>query len=199
MQRIPEEREHMPFSFRRLSIDGLMLIEPRSFPDARGSFMETYRHSDFVREGIADHFLQDNHSVSQRNVLRGLHFQRPPHSQGKLIRIIAGRAWDVAVDLRPGSPTYGLWEAIELSAENRLIFWIPEGFAHGFLALEDDTVLLYRCTAEYAPDADAGILWSDPDLAIAWPCAEPIISDKDASLPTLARLGEAFPAGGGLR
>jgi len=177
----------MPFTFSKASIDGLVIIEPRAFPDERGFFMESYKQSEFEKAGIFGPFVQDNCSRSKKGVLRGLHFQRVPHAQGKLVRVSRGRAWDVAVDLRAGSSTFGKYYALELSEENRRMFWIPEGFAHGFLALEDDTELQYKCTAEYHAASDGGIRWDDPDLAIAWPDigVAPIMSPKDAALPLL--------------
>jgi len=177
----------MPFTFTNAPIEGLVIIEPRAFPDERGFFMENYKQSDFEKAGIVGPFVQDNHSRSKRGVLRGLHFQRPPYAQGKLVRVSRGRAWDVAVDLREGSPTFGKYFALELSESNRLMFWIPAGFAHGFLALEDDTELQYKCTAEYNAASDGGLRWNDPDIAIAWPDIgiAPIVSAKDAALPTL--------------
>ncbi|WP_158907796.1 dTDP-4-dehydrorhamnose 3,5-epimerase [Rectinema subterraneum] len=181
----------MPFTFTKAPIEGLVIIEPRAFPDERGFFMESYKQSDFEKAGIFGPFVQDNLSRSKKGVLRGLHFQRAPHAQGKLVRVSRGRAWDVAVDLRAGSPTFGSYFALELSEENRLLFWIPEGFAHGFLALEDDNELQYKCTAEYHAASDGGIRWDDPDLAIAWPDIgmAPIVSAKDAALPLLRELG----------
>jgi len=181
----------MPFTFTKAPIDGLVIIEPRAFPDERGVFMESFKQSDFERAGIFGPFVQDNCSRSKKGVLRGLHFQRPPHAQGKLVRVSRGRAWDVAVDLRVGSPTFGKYYALELSEENRRLFWIPMGFAHGFLALEDDTELQYKCTAEYHAASDGGVRWDDPDLAIAWPDIgmAPIVSAKDAALPLLRDLG----------
>ncbi|MBN1242930.1 MAG: dTDP-4-dehydrorhamnose 3,5-epimerase [Spirochaetales bacterium] len=173
----------MPFEFRRDSIDGLIIVEPRAFPDERGFFMETYKDSEFARAGIVGPFVQDNHSMSARGVLRGLHFQRAPHAQGKLVRVVAGRVWDVAVDLRQGSPTFGAWRGIELSAENRLQFWIPAGFAHGFVALEDGSELLYKCSAEYHGPSESGIRWDDPILGIGWPLRDVTISGKDSVLP----------------
>jgi len=177
----------MPFTFMKAPIEGLVIIEPRAFPDERGYFMESYKQSDFEKAGILGPFVQDNHSRSRRGVLRGLHFQRPPYAQGKLVRVSRGRAWDVAVDLRGGSPTFGKYFALELSEFNRLMFWIPAGFAHGFLALEDDTELQYKCTAEYNAASDGGLRWNDPDIAIAWPdIGIPyLVSAKDAALPTL--------------
>jgi dTDP-4-dehydrorhamnose 3,5-epimerase len=177
----------MPFTFTKVPIEGLVIIEPRAFPDERGFFMESYKQSDFEKAGIVGPFVQDNHSRSKRGVLRGLHFQRPPYAQGKLVRVSLGRAWDVAVDLRGGSPTFGKYFALELSESNRLMLWIPAGFAHGFLALEDDTELQYKCTAEYNAASDGGLRWNDPDIAIAWPDIgiPPLVSAKDAALPTL--------------
>jgi dTDP-4-dehydrorhamnose 3,5-epimerase len=163
------------------------VIEPKVFADERGFFMESFKASDFAAFGITQDFVQDNHSKSRKGVIRGLHFQRAPYAQGKLVRVTRGRAWDVAVDLRKGSPTFGTWCAVELSADNHLLFWIPEGFAHGFLALEDDTELLYKCTAEYNPTSDGGVRWNDPDIGVAWPQigVSPLISSKDAVLPLL--------------
>jgi len=177
----------MPFTFTKAPIEGLIIIEPRAYPDERGYFMESYKQSDFEKAGILGPFVQDNHSRSKRGVLRGLHFQRPPCAQAKLVRVSRGRAWDVAVDLREGSPTFGKYFALELSESNRLMFWIPAGFAHGFLALEDDTELQYKCTAEYNAASDGGLRWNDPDIAIAWPDIgiPPLVSAKDAALPSL--------------
>lgn len=181
----------MPFTFTKAPIDGLVIIEPRAFPDERGFFMESFKQSEFEKAGIFGPFVQDNHSRSKKGVLRGLHFQRPPYAQGKLVRVSRGRAWDVVVDLRAGSPTFGKYFALELSEENGRLFWISEGFAHGFLALEDDTELQYKCTAEYHAASDGGVRWDDPDLAIAWPDIgmAPIVSAKDAALPLLRELG----------
>lgn len=175
----------MPFTFKETPIAGLLVIEPRVFPDDRGFFLESYKNSDFSAAGIQGPFLQDNHSRSARGTLRGLHFQRNPHAQGKLVRVTRGRVWDVAVDLRIDSPTFGLWHGLELSAENRLTFWIPVGFAHGFLALEDDTELQYKCTAEYHAPSDGGLRWDDPTLGITWPeiGMKPLLSAKDEALP----------------
>jgi len=177
----------MPFQMRTTPIDGLLVIEPKVFADERGFFMESFKASDFAAFGITQNFVQDNHSKSRKGVIRGLHFQRAPYAQGKLVRVTHGCAWDVAVDLRKGSPTFGTWCAVELSADNHLLFWIPEGFAHGFLALEDDTELLYKCTAEYNPTSDGGIRWNDPDIGVAWPQigVSPLLSSKDAVLPLL--------------
>ena len=158
-----------------------MIIEPRVFGDARGFFMETWNAAAFAQAGLNVTFVQDNHSRSQKGVLRGLHFQNPG-AQGKLVRVTRGAVFDVAVDLRASSPTFGQWVGVELSADNNRMFWVPEGFAHGFLTLEDDTDFLYKCTAPYAPQSEHTLAWNDPAVGVAWPVAgiDPIISDKDA-------------------
>jgi len=178
----------MPFSFRKLEIEGLVLVEPRVFPDERGFFLESYKESEFVQGGVPPRFVQDNHSLSKKNVIRGLHFQRDPRAQGKLVRVIGGAAWDVAVDLRPGSPSYCKWFGLELSAGNRLMLYIPPGFAHGFAALTDEVHLLYKCTEEYDAALDAGVRWDDPDIGIDWPVRGPRVSEKDRALPFLKEL-----------
>jgi dTDP-4-dehydrorhamnose 3,5-epimerase len=175
----------VPFDFRELAIPGTLLIEPRVFGDQRGHFLEIYKHSEFVRAGIGEHFVQDNYSRSVRHVLRGLHYQRHPKAQGKLVRCVKGRIFDVAVDIRKGSPHYGRWIAEELSEENGRMLYIPVGFAHGFLTLSDTAEVLYKCTEEYSPKDDRGIIWNDPDIGITWPHGNPLLSDKDAVLPRL--------------
>lgn len=166
----------------RFAIEGPIEIEPRVFGDARGFFMESWSGRAFAEIGIDCAFVQDNHSRSAKGVLRGLHYQ-DPSQQGKLVRVVSGRAWDVAVDIRRGSPTYGQWAAVELSSERNNLFWVPPGFAHGFLSLEDGTDFLYKCTEYYAPEHEHAIRWDDPDLAIAWPLEgiEPQISAKDTA------------------
>jgi dTDP-4-dehydrorhamnose 3,5-epimerase len=171
------------FTFTPSSLPGLVLIEPKRFDDDRGFFMGTYKESEFFAAGITERFVQDNHSRSRRGVLRGLHFQREPHAQGKLVRVIAGAVWDVAVDLRPASPTRAQWFAVELSAENQRMLYIPPGFAHGFLTLSEEAELVYKCSSEYDKASDGGLRWDDPDLAIAWPVRDVIVSSKDAALP----------------
>lgn len=163
------------------AIAGVLIIEPRVFGDQRGFFMETWNASTFAAAGLDLDFVQDNHSRSQKGVLRGLHFQNPG-PQGKLVRVTSGAVFDVAVDLRASSPTFGQWVGAELSAENKRMFWVPEGFAHGFLTLEDDTDFHYKCTAPYAPHSEHTLKWNDPVLGIEWPVAglDPIISEKDA-------------------
>lgn len=161
-------------------LPGVLIIEPRVFGDARGFFMETWNSAAFRNAGLDHAFVQDNHSRSQRGVLRGLHFQNP-QPQGKLVRVTRGAVFDVAVDLRKTSPTFGQWTGVELSAENKRMFWVPEGFAHGFLTLEDETDFLYKCTAPYAPQYEHTLAWNDPALAIEWPLdgIVPVISEKD--------------------
>lgn len=163
------------------AIAGPIIIEPRVFGDARGFFMETWNAAAFREAGLDLTFVQDNHSRSQRGVLRGLHFQNPG-PQGKLVRVTRGAVYDVAVDLRGSSPTFGQWVGVELSAANQRMFWVPEGFAHGFVTLEDDTDFLYKCTAPYAPQAEFALAWDDPSVGIDWPLdgITPLISEKDA-------------------
>lgn len=165
----------------RLSIPDVILMEPRTFGDKRGTFFESFNQrtfDDIVRAG--ESFVQDNHSVSRKNVVRGLHYQLPPYAQGKLVRVIAGSAYDVAVDLRRGSPTFGQWVGALLSAENHRQLWIPAGFAHGFAALQDGTEFLYKTTAFYNQPSERSIRWDDPDIGIRWPLDDqPIVSEKD--------------------
>ena len=160
-------------------ISGLLVIKPDVFEDARGYFFETYNEERFWQHGIELKFMQDNESKSGKNVLRGLHFQVPPYQQGKLVRVIKGAVLDVAVDLRKSSPTFGEWASIELSENNKWMYWIPPGFAHGFLTLEDDTIFFYKCTQVYHKESERGIFWNDPDLNIKWGIENPLISDKD--------------------
>ena len=167
------------------AIPGPLVIEPRVFGDERGFFMESWNAATFAAAGLDLAFVQDNHSRSQKGVLRGLHFQNPG-AQGKLVRVVAGAVFDVAVDLRRSSPHFGQWVGVELSAANRRMFWVPEGFAHGFLTLEDGTDFLYKCTAPYAPEHEHSLAWNDPAVAIEWPLdgIEPQLSGKDrAGLP----------------
>ena len=182
----------MPFIFERLTILEVMLVEPQVFPDDRGFFMESYKYSDFSAFGIKEHFVQDNHSLSTRGVLRGLHYQNPPKAQGKLVRAVAGEIFDVAVDIRRGSSTYGRWVGEPLSAANKRMLYVPPGFAHGFCVLSDEAHVVYKVTEEYSPEHDAGILWSDPQIGIRWPIEHPILSPKDAALPTRTRADNGF-------
>ncbi len=175
----------MPFKFKELEIPEVIIIEPMVMKDERGFFMETYKHSDFAAAGIKENFVQDNHSRSSGNVLRGLHYQKAPAGQGKLVRCNMGTIFDVAVDIRPSSPTFGRWVGSELSEENALMLYIPPDFAHGFIVLSDVAEIIYKCTAEYSHANERGILWNDPDINIAWPTKEPVLSDKDTLNPLL--------------
>ena len=180
------------------SIPDVLLIEPARHGDARGFFSEVWKRSALEAAGFRVDFVQDNHSLStEMGVLRGLHFQRPPHAQGKLVRCTRGRVLDVAVDIREGSPTYGRHVAIELSAENWRQLWVPRGFAHGFMTLEPDCEVLYKVDAEYSREADGGIAWDDPALGIHWPLPPggPVLSEKDRHAPRLADVAPIFPKG----
>src|SRR6056297_645088 len=178
----------MPFDFEHTEIENLIVINPRVFNDERGFFMESYKLSEFQAAGINVSFVQANHSRSVKNVLRGLHFQRWPNAQAKLVRCIAGCVWDVAIDLRKDSKTYGKWYGIELTAENRTMLYLPAGFAHGFLTLSETADFVYQVSAEYAPESDGGVRWDDPQISIQWPVspAEIMVSEKDDRLPFLA-------------
>ena len=160
-------------------LEGLLIIKPDVFEDDRGYFFESFNHGRFLNRGLDLKFLQDNESKSKKGVLRGLHFQAPPFAQGKLVRVMQGSVLDVAVDIRKNSPTYGKWESIILSGQNKWMYWIPEGFAHGFATLEDDSIFFYKCTNIYNKASEGSILWNDPDLNINWGIQYPVISDKD--------------------
>ena len=173
----------MPFSFTDLELPGVRLITPQVFPDARGSFRETFKASAFAAAGIRGPFLQDNLSVSRKGVLRGLHFQKPPHAQAKLIQVLEGAIFDAVVDLRPDSPAFGRWMGLRLGADSPSLLYVPAGFAHGFQVCSDQAVVLYKTSAEFCPAAESGIRWNDPTLAIAWPAPKPLVSARDAALP----------------
>ncbi len=175
----------MPFNFKSLEIADVILVEPRVFKDERGFFMETYKMPDFAAYGIKESFVQDNHSRSTKGILRGLHYQNPPFAQGKLVRTVRGEIFDVAVDIRNGSPSYGKWVGVILSEENKKMLYVPEGFAHGLCVLSDIAEVMYKTTNVYSPQSEAGILWNDEDLNIEWPVKEPILSEKDEKWPTL--------------
>lgn len=163
----------------KTKIEGLLIIQPKVFADDRGYFFESYNEQVFNRNGINAVFVQDNQSLSNAGVLRGLHFQAPPYAQGKLVRVITGAVLDIAVDIRKNSPTYGEYVAIELTEENKTMFYIPEGFAHGFLTLQNNTVFSYKCTNVYNKSSEGTVLWNDPDLNINWNITHPILSEKD--------------------
>ena len=182
------------FKFIETKIKDLYIIEPKVFGDERGYFMETYSQKAFEEAGLTMKFVQDNESKSKKGVLRGLHFQTK-HTQGKLVRVTQGEVWDVAVDLRKGSPTFGQWEGVHLSAENKRQFYVPEGFAHGFVVLSDEAVVNYKCTDFYAPEYDSGLLWNDKDVNVEWPLEgieEIILSEKDKKQKTLKELDIPF-------
>ena len=182
------------FNFVKTKIRDLYIIEPKVFGDNRGYFMESYNKKDFFDAGLTMEFVQDNESRSKKGVLRGLHFQTN-HTQGKLVRVTDGAVYDVAVDLRKGSPTYGQWEGVLLTSENKKQFYVPEGFAHGFLVLSDYAIFNYKCTDFYAPEYDGGVLWNDPDIGIEWPLEgieEVLLSEKDKNQKTLKELDLPF-------
>jgi dTDP-4-dehydrorhamnose 3,5-epimerase len=183
----------MPFTFEQLAIPGLVLVRPRSFEDPRGAFRELYKYSDFAAAGISETFMQDNWSRSAKGVLRGLHFQRPPRAQAKLVWAIQGEIYDVVVDIRRGSETYGEWLGVTLSSDESSLLYVPAGFAHGYCVLSDGVEVHYKLTAEFAPEFEGGLAWDDPDLAIAWPVDEPLLSEKDRTWPRLREL-EPVPA-----
>jgi len=187
----------MPFTFKALSIAGLVEIQPKVFGDERGYFLETYSEAAFLEAGIDARFVQDNQSKSTCGVLRGLHFQKK-HAQGKLVRVVEGEVFDVAVDLRRGSPSFGRWEGVTLKASEQNQFWIPPGFAHGFLVLSDSAIFAYKCTDFYHPEDEGGLLWNDPSIGVVWPKLgiEPQLSAKDLVLPPLGADGNYFDEGG---
>ena len=173
-------------------IPDVLIIKPDIFQDERGYFFESYNETKFREYGIDAHFVQDNESKSQKGVLRGLHFQRPPYAQGKLVRVMKGSVLDVAVDLRHNSPWFGKSVSIVLSESNKWMYWIPEGFAHGFLTLEDNTVFFYKCTHLYQKSAEGSIRWNDPDLNIDWGNTNPVLSEKDLNAPFLKDFERTF-------
>ena len=167
----------------KTKIPDLLIIKPMVFQDNRGYFFESYNKETFKKLGLEPEFVQDNESRSMKGVLRGLHFQKPPYAQGKLVRVIRGAVLDVAVDIRKSSPTYGQWEAVEINEDNKWMFWIPAGFAHGFVTLKDDTVFSYKCTNVYNKASEGSILWNDPELNIQWNFSAPTLSEKDQQAP----------------
>jgi dTDP-4-dehydrorhamnose 3,5-epimerase len=175
----------MPFRFVRSEIPDVVIVEPRVFPDERGFFMETYKRSEFAVQGIDEIFVQGNHSKTAKGILRGLHYQKHPKAQGKLLRVLFGEIFDVAVDLRQDAPTFGKWVAFSLTSENRKMLYVPAGFAHGFCVLSDEAEVSYMTTVEYAPEHERGVRWDDCDLGIRWPIANPTLSSRDLSWPCL--------------
>jgi dTDP-4-dehydrorhamnose 3,5-epimerase len=173
------------FTFKTLEIPEVILVQPAVFVDQRGFFMETYRLPDFAAAGIDARFVQENHSRSRKGVLRGLHYQNPPFAQGKLVRTIKGEVFDVAVDIRKGSPTWGKWVSVLLSEENKNMLYVPAGFAHGFCVLSDVAEVIYKTTNVFSAGSEAGIIWNDRQLNIEWPVKEPVLSEKDRNWPPL--------------
>lgn len=182
----------MSFQFRKLAIPDVMEIVPQVHGDDRGGFAELYKASEFAQAGVDVQFKQFNYSRSAHGVLRGLHYQLPPHAQGKLVGAVQGEVFDVAVDLRRGSPTFGKWVSVVLSAERKNLIYVPVGFAHGFCVTSELAEVMYYVTEEYAPEAERGVLWNDPALAIPWPTQQPILSAKDQTYPTLEAAEDTF-------
>ncbi len=174
--------------FIKTAIEGVIIVKPQIFEDERGYFFESYSEQKFEEAGIATKFVQDNQSKSQKNVLRGLHFQSPPHAQAKLVGVVKGAVLDVAVDIRKGSPTFGKYVAEELTEENKTMLFIAEGLAHGFLVLRDDTIFSYKCSSFYNKASEGSLVWNDPALAINWGIKHPIMSAKDLAAPRLDQI-----------
>ena len=177
---------------KTLPIEGVLLIEPQIFGDTRGWFFEAYNEEKYRKAGICETFVQDNQSFSQKNVVRGLHFQRPPFTQAKLVSVIQGAVLDVAVDLRAGSPTYGQYVSAVLTGENHHQLFVPKGFAHGFSVLEDNTIFAYKCSSFYNKESEGNIIYNDPDICVDWGVDNPILSDKDMVGPTLREFVTPF-------
>ena len=182
----------MSFKFKRLEIPDVILVETQSYPDERGFFMECFKESVFVTNGIKTKFVQDNFSHSIKGVLRGLHYQKNPRAQTKLVIATSGEIFDVAVDIRKDSKTYGKWVGQVLSSQNHRLLYVPEGFAHGFCVTSDAADVLYKVSSEYSPEHEKGIIWNDPDLSIKWPTDDPIMIQKDLQLPTLKNAENNF-------
>jgi len=176
-----------------IDIPGVLVIEPKVFRDRRGFFVETYHVQRYEDAGITERFVQDNYSRSVRSTLRGLHFQEP-HAQGKLVMAVEGTVYDVVVDVRKGSPSFGKWYGAELSAENLWQIYVPPGCAHGFCVISETAAFLYKCTDYYSPENERGVLWNDPALGIVWPVSQPILSAKDQAYPTLAQMTAELPS-----
>jgi len=182
----------MPFTFKKLDIPEVMLVMNQSFPDDRGFFLEIFKESSFISNGIDTKFVQDNFSHSFKGMLRGLHYQKDPKAQAKLVTVLRGEIFDVAVDIRKHSPTYGKWVGEILSENNHKLLYVPEGFAHGFCVLSEDADVLYKVNNEYSPENEKGILWNDSEINISWPIDNPILSEKDLQLPLLKHANNNF-------
>lgn len=185
----------MAFRFKKLRIPDIVLIEPDIHEDDRGYFLEVYKMTDFEKFGINKAFVQVNHSKSSKGVLRGLHYQKSPMDQGKLVYVPEGEIFDVAVDLRLGSPTYGQWAGEILSAQKKNMLYIPEGFAHGFCVTSQTAQVIYYCTEVYSPERERGVRWNDPNLDIMWPAKKPILSKRDSAWPSLSEADNDFVYG----
>jgi len=182
----------MQFTFKKLNIPEVILVEAQSLPDDRGYFKEIFKESSFIENGINTKFVQDNFSHSLKGVLRGLHYQKNPKAQAKLVTTLRGEIFDVAVDMRKDSPTYGKWVSEILSEKNQRLLYIPEGFAHGYCVLSDEADIFYKVSQEYSPEHDSGFIWNDPEVAINWPLDKPTISEKDQKLPILKNSDNNF-------
>ena len=182
----------MPFDFQALELPGAFLIKPQVIGDDRGFFLETYKESDFIANGIDAQFVQDSYSQSASGILRGLHFQRGPKAQGKLVRVMRGEIFDVGIDIREGSPTYGKSAVLTLAGDSKEMVYWPPWFAHGFYVLSEKAEVAYKFTAEYAPELEGGIIWNDPHLAIPWPGKDPVLSERDRGWPSLAHADTGF-------
>jgi dTDP-4-dehydrorhamnose 3,5-epimerase len=185
----------VPFRFEQFDLPGVIIVQPQFFPDERGGFMETYRYSQFAEAGITDPLVQFNISWSTKGVVRGLHYQVEPDAQGKLVSAIEGEIYDVIVAVRRDSPHYGQWRAVNLSSKDHTMLFVPPGYAHGFCVVSETAQVSYGTTAEYAPESERGVLWSDPSLAIPWPVEKPIVSAKDQMLPCLEPPSTSRPPG----
>lgn len=182
----------MPFTFKRLEIPEVILVDAKAFPDKRGFFMEIFKQSVFYENGINTTFVQDNYSHSIKGVIRGLHYQKNPKAQAKLVMAIRGEIFDVAVDMRKGSPTYGKWVGEILSEQNHRLLYVPEGFAHGFYVLSNEADVLYKVNQEYSPENERGIIWNDPIVGVKWPSNNPVVIEKDLELPTIDKADNNF-------
>ena len=176
----------MASTFQRLKIPEVVLIEPKQLGDQRGVFLESYKQSEFIANGILDTFVQDNYCHSIRGTLRGLHYQLEPNAQAKLVMALRGEVFDVAVDLRKGSPTFGQWVGTTLSSDTFRILYIPQGFAHGFCVISEEADVVYKMNTEYSPEQERGVMWNDPTIGISWPVTQPVLSVRDRALPALA-------------
>ena len=185
-------KEIMTFTFKKLAIPDVIEIQPNVFPDQRGFFLESFKESDFVSNGINEKFIQDNISHSVIGTIRGLHFQKNPKAQAKLVTVIKGKIFDVAVDIRRNSPTYGKWVSQTLSSDEHNLLYVPVGFAHGFCVLSGEADVHYKVSNEYSPEHEDGIVWNDPSLNISWPLTDVIVSDNDKKLPSLENLENSF-------